>query len=151
LKAWTASPKGGMTTNKRLRKGDIVLYPYLWADQQESGETEGRKTRPACLALRLHDPKNNIHHLMLVAITSREPAKGRVAIEVPDTERQRAKLVRYPRAWVIVDEYNYDIEESSWYFEAKPLGAFSEPFLRQVTDALRKEMRRGARRVDRTQ
>lgn len=71
---------------------------------------------------------------------------------MPDTERKRAGLTRYPRAWVIVDEYNYDIEEHSWFFDlsVKPLGEFSEPFLRQVTDALRKEMRSGARRVDRT-
>ena len=72
------------------------------------------KTRPVCLVLRMRDPREEIHHLMLVAITSREPTEDRVAIEVPDTERQRAKLTRYPRAWIIVDEYNYDIEESSW-------------------------------------
>jgi len=93
-----------------------------------------------------------MHHLMLVAITSHEPAPGRHAIEIPDTERIRAKLTRYARAWVVVNEYNYDIEERSWYLDpaAEPIGTFSEPFLRIVTDRLRKEMRSGARRVDRT-
>jgi hypothetical protein len=97
-----------MAKSRPPQTGDLVVYPYLWADQHERGETEGRKSRPVCLALRLRDPKKDIHHLMLVAISSREPAKSRTAIEVPDTERQRAKLVRYPRPWVIVDEYNYD-------------------------------------------
>lgn len=93
-----------------------------------------------------------MHHLMLVTITSRQPSQAQRAIEVPDTERKRAKLVRYPRAWVIVNEYNYDIAERSWYLEPDtvPLGRFSEPFLRQITDALRKEMRAGATRIDRT-
>jgi len=100
----------------------------------------------------MRDPVEDIHHLMLVAITSRQPSQLQHAIEVPDTERKRANLVRYPRAWVVVNEYNYDIAELSWYFEpdTAPLGTFSEPFLRQVTDALRKEMRKGAKRVDRT-
>jgi hypothetical protein len=140
-----------MTRNKR-QPGDIVLYPYLWANQQGNSETEGRKTRPTCLVLRLHDIKADLHHLMLVAITSREPDTSTVAVEVPDTERMRAGLTRYPRAWVIVDEYNYDIEEQSWFFDSSraPLGQFSEPFLRQVTDALRGEMRKGVKRVDRT-
>ncbi len=89
---------------------------------------------------------------MLVAITSKQPRPDQVALEIPDIERARAGLTRYPRAWIIVSEYNYDIAEDSWYFDMseKPLGEFSERFLRLVTDALRKEMRTGAKRVDRT-
>jgi hypothetical protein len=139
-------------TKNDLRSGKVVLYPYLWANQHRRGETEGRKTRPTCLVLRFRDPKADLCHLMLVAITSREPDETQAAIEVPDTERKRAGLTRYPRAWVIVGEYNYDIDEQSWFFDSsqEPLGEFSEPFLRQITDALRKEMRKGAIRVDRT-
>jgi hypothetical protein len=140
------------TRTSRPRRGDIVRYPYLWADQQERGEVAGRKSRPACLVLRLRDPREDVHHLMLVAITSKQPTPPRQALEIPDTERVRAGLTRYARAWIIIDEYNYDIEEESWFFEPaeERLGEFGEPFLRQVTDALRKEMRKGARRVDRT-
>ena len=140
------------TRSSRPTRGDIVLYPYLWADQQERGEIAGRKSRPACLVLRLRDPREDIHHLMLVAITSKQPVPPRQALEIPDTERARAGLTRYSRAWIIIDEYNYDIEEQSWFFESREgtLGKFSDPFLRQVTDALRNEMRRGAKRVDRT-
>jgi hypothetical protein len=139
-------------TAKTPPKGSVILYPYLWAEQQKQGETEGRKTRPTCLVLSLRDPGEDIHHLMLVAITSQAPSKKQTAVEVPDTERMRAKLTRYPRAWIIVNEYNYDIAERSWYFEggAEVLGTFSEPFVRQITDALRKEMRAGAKRIDRT-
>ena len=139
-------------TNKSLALGDIVLYPYLWASQHDRGEIAGRKTRPACLVVRLHDAKDDVHHLMLVAITSRQPSDKQRAIEVPETERKRARLTRYPRAWVIVDEYNYDIAERSWYFDSgiEPVGSFGQAFMRQITGALRTEMRRGAKRVDRT-
>lgn len=73
-------------------------------------------------------------------------------MEIPETERKRGGLVRYPRAWIVLDEYNTDIAEHSWYLEpyTKPLGVFSEQFLRQVTNALRIEMRAGAQRVDRS-
>jgi hypothetical protein len=133
-------------------KGSVIAYPYLWARQQKAGETEGRKARPVCLVLKLRDLKRDVHHLMLVAITSKPPSDNQVAVEVPDTERVRAKLTRYPRAWILVSEYNYDIAEESWYFEGSEeiIGTFSDPFVRQVTDALRKEMRAGAMRVDRT-
>ncbi|HEY1709887.1 MAG TPA: hypothetical protein VGG10_16580 [Rhizomicrobium sp.] len=132
--------------------GTIVSYSYLWARQHERGETEGRKTRPACLVVRVHRREDDTNHLMLLAITSREPASDTSALEIPDIERARAGLTRYPRAWIVIGEYNYDIAEQSWYFETgiEPLGAFSAAYLRKVTDALRKEMRAGAKRVDRT-
>ena len=100
----------------------------------------------------MRDPKRDIHHLMLLAISSRQPSADQAALEIPDTERRRAGLTRYPRAWIIVSEYNYDIAERSWYFEPgmRPLGTFSAQFLRQIATALRSEMHAGAKRVDRT-
>jgi hypothetical protein len=45
--------------------GSIIQYPYVWASRGDAGETEGRKSRPACLALRLRDSEKDIHHLVL--------------------------------------------------------------------------------------
>ncbi|MBY5412804.1 hypothetical protein HFO98_31140 [Rhizobium leguminosarum] len=30
-----------------FRPGEVISYPYLWAWQQQRGETEGRKQRPS--------------------------------------------------------------------------------------------------------
>jgi hypothetical protein len=133
-------------------QGSVIVYPYLWARQRDAGETEGRKTRPACVVLRLRDRQQALHHLVILAISSKPPAENQRAIEIPDTERQRAGLSRYPRAWVIVSEYNYDVVERSWYYEARkpPLGAFSAPFLHQIATALQPIFSRVDVRIDRT-
>jgi hypothetical protein len=133
-------------------QGTVILYPYLWASERSAGETEGRKPRPACLILRVHDPARAIHHLALLAITSQPPRRTQAAIEIPDTERRRGGLTRYPRAWVIVSEYNYDVAEQSWYYEPNTpaLGRFSAPFVREVAQALRAGLSRSLARIDRT-
>jgi hypothetical protein len=139
-------------TSEGPPQGSIISYPYLWAAQRDAGETEGRKSRPTCLVLRIHDAERNVHHLMLLAISSQPPNKDQAALEIPDTERRRAGLSRYPRAWIIVSEYNYDVAEQSWYYEPNtpPLGTFSGPFLKEVAKALRASLRKAAARVDRT-
>lgn len=133
-------------------QGSVIVYPYLWVTQRDAGETEGRKTRPVCLVLRLRDPKQDLHHLLLLAISSQPPRADQAALEIPDTERRRAGLSRYTRAWIIISEYNYDIAERSWYYEPNrpPLGAFSAPFLRDIAKALRTALTNAAARVDRT-
>jgi hypothetical protein len=90
--------------------------------------------------------------MVLLAITSRPPNEHHRALEIPDTERRRAGLTRYPRAWVIVSEYNYDIAERSYYYEpgTAPLGTFGMPFLRKVATALRASLNTAGARVDRT-
>lgn len=135
----------------KASQGSVVLYPYLWESQRESGETEGRKKRPACLILRMHDSKHALHHLVILAISSKPPSARQKAIEIPDTERQRAGLSKYPRAWITVSEYNYDVEELSFYYEpGEPLGAFSTPFLRQIARAVQPAFKKIGARIDRT-
>jgi len=135
-----------------LTQGTVIRYPYLWKVQRDTGETEGRKTRPACVVLRLSDAGSSIHHLIILAISSKPPLEHQKALEIPETERQRAGLSRYPRAWIIVSEYNYDIEERSWYYApgAKRLGSFSAKFLRQIATAAEPAFTKRSARVDRT-
>jgi hypothetical protein len=133
-------------------QGSVIQYPYLWAAQRDAGETEGRKTRPVCLLLRMRDPTSGVHHLFLFGISSQPPRPDQTAIEIPDTERRRAGLTRYPRAWIVVSEYNYDVAERSYYYEPNtpPLGAFSASFLREIAKAVRAALTKAGARVDRT-
>jgi len=108
--------------------------------------------RKDALVLRLDDSKQNLHHLVVLAITSRPPSPGQRALEIPETERRRAGLMRYPRAWIVVSEYNYDIAERSYYYDAntRPLGTLSARFLREVATALRATLMDTTTSVDRT-
>jgi hypothetical protein len=136
-------------SGKTPLQGSVIAYPYLWASQRDHGEREGRKDRPVCLLVAVH--VQDVHHLMLLAISSQPPAPDQIALEIPDTERRRGGLMRYPRAWIVVSEYNYDIAERSFYYNPNvtPLGKFSTAYLREIATAFRANVST-ASRIDRT-
>ena len=50
-------------------EGDVWRYPYLWARKTKRGETEGRKNRPAVIAVTL-TPEDGDATVFLLAITT---------------------------------------------------------------------------------
>jgi hypothetical protein len=120
--------------SRKFRPGEVISYPYLWAWQQQRGETEGRKRRPVCVVIAIRGTSDGNTHLALLAITSQPPQAGRSALEIPDIERKRAGLGELKQSWIMVDEYNYDIVERSWYIEPDRdiLGRFSKSFMMKI-------------------
>jgi len=111
-----------------LRTGAVIRFPYLWAREAAHGETEGRKFRPVAVGVRIPKPRGE-DVLVLFPITSHEPAHGRFAAEIPDTEKRRAGLDGTMRLWILMDEYNRDVIGRSFYLEPEPpLGYFSKAF-----------------------
>ncbi len=131
--------------------GQIISYPYLWSWQDERGETEGRKSRPTCVVVAVRSAKDGLTHLALLAVTTQPPQTDRAALEIPDTEAHRAGLSGLKRCWVIVDEYNYDVAERSWYIEPdeKTLGRFSKAFMMRIAAAFGEASRNSGRRINR--
>ncbi|HEY0276380.1 MAG TPA: hypothetical protein VGC31_10000 [Paenirhodobacter sp.] len=71
--------------------------------------------------------------LFILAITKTEPGRDRFAIEIPQMERARAGLAADLRLWIMIDEYNHDYLESSFYLEPNGrVGRFSPAFHKQV-------------------
>jgi hypothetical protein len=71
----------------------------------------------------------------ILAITSTQPGRDRIAASIPEIERRRAGLDPIP-LWVMVDEYNHDILETSAYFEpGARIGAFSPSFHKKIMSA----------------
>lgn len=113
-------------------QGDVWAYSYLWHWQHEHGETEGRKTRPTSLVAAARDTDGRTN-LFILAITSRQPGKNRAALPIPQIERARAGLDPSMPLWVMLDEYNHDILETSFYIEPDGrMGAFSAAFHTKV-------------------
>lgn len=141
-----------MTTMNDIQPGQILSYPYLWAWQSEAGETEGRKSRPVCVAVAIKRAEDGLTHLLILAITTKAPEHGRVALEIPDIERRRAGLDGFRSCWIVLDEYNYDIAETSWYIEPQHelLGRFSKSFMMKVAAGFRQAAGLRAQRVNRT-
>jgi len=80
-----------------LPSGTVIEYPYLWRWQRARGETEGRKTRPVCVAISVRG-LGGFTHLALLAISSRPPADDQTALEVPEIECRRGGLSEWKRA-----------------------------------------------------
>ncbi|RUM08909.1 hypothetical protein [Rhizobium chutanense] len=138
--------------NREFRPGEVMAYPYLWAWQQQRGETEGRKQRPVCVIIAMRSASDGNTHLVLLAITTQPPEVGRIALEIPDIERRRAGLGDLKQSWIVVDEYNYDIVERSWYIEPhqEVLGRFSKSFVMRIATMFAKARGQSGRvnRVD---
>lgn len=73
------------------KAGDVLSYPYLWARQARTGETEGRKLRPCAVVLAVTNHTDKTH-LRLCAVTTQSRMEGTLAVAVPDTEKRRAGL-----------------------------------------------------------
>lgn len=118
--------------------GQVFDYHYLWKWQTDRGETEGRKKRPSCVVIVVTNQAGQ--HVMFIApITSKSPDEGRVALEIPETEARRARLDSDVPLWVVLDELNADILETSYTIEERsPRGSFGAAF----TDAILREVQR---------
>jgi hypothetical protein len=115
-----------------LRPGAVLLYPYLWHWQEERGETEGRKDRPTAVILVVR-AKDGLEYALLLPVTTKEPDHTRQAVEVPATEKRRAGLDYAARQWILLDEYNLDPVQGSYYLRPDAVtGYFSEAFVRPL-------------------
>ncbi|MDM9649312.1 hypothetical protein [Rhizobium sp. S163] len=137
--------------SREFLPGQIIAYPYFWAWQNDHGETEGRKSRPTCVVVAVRSAKDGLTHLALLAVTTKPPLSDRMAIDVPDTEARRAGLSDVKRSWVMIDEYNYDIAERSWYIEPDEnvLGRFSKAFMMKIAASFGEASRKTGRRISR--
>jgi hypothetical protein len=111
-----------------LRTGCVIRFPYLWVRQAERGETEGRKRRPVAVGVRIPRPASS-DVLVLFPITTQPPSPDRFAAEITEMEKRRAGLDATLRLWIILDEYDQDTVDGSFYLEPEPpLGRFSKAF-----------------------
>ncbi|OYX38720.1 MAG: hypothetical protein B7Y91_01040 [Rhodobacterales bacterium 32-64-14] len=101
-----------------------------------SGETEGRKKRPVCIAVTVAKQDGETV-VFILPITTQPPQPARHALEVPEIESQRVGLETHVRKWIMLDEVNTDIVERSYVWDdRKPLGAFSPAFTAKIRTTL---------------
>lgn len=121
----------------RPTEGDVWHYPYLWRWQKKRGETEGRKDRPVSFVAVVKNRRGETV-LFILPITGTEPGHERVAIEIPKTEIRRAGLDSDKRLWLILDEFNVDLLERSFYLEPSArIGKFSPAFRKVAIETFR--------------
>lgn len=136
----------------QFTNGSVIDYPYLWRWQQDAGREHGGKDRPVCLALSAPDLRQQITHLVILAISATPPREGQTALEIPPLELRRAGLSVLKQGWITVGEYNYDTIERSFYLDSRQAqrGSFGPSFLEEVRQALRPLLASQKGRIDRT-
>lgn len=126
------------------KKGEVWRYEYLWHREHEVGMDNARKARPTALVTSYMGKDGRVN-LFWVPITSKKPYPDRVAIEVPEIERKRAGLASDMQLWVMLDEYNHDFLDTSFYFDPNGYhGSFSAAFTDKALAVLISEGRKGS-------
>jgi hypothetical protein len=86
------------------RPGQVILYPYLWWNEQSRGLEEGRKNRP--VAVVYAGDKEGNGRVYVLPISSSPPREGENAIEIPTAVAQHLRLDA-PRSWIKTSELNH--------------------------------------------
>ena len=74
--------------------------------------------------------------MFILPITTQPPTEKQTAVAIPNIEAKRANLDVTP-SWVIVDELNVDLYETSYALEDRQRrGAFSSAFVDHVLRAV---------------
>jgi mRNA-degrading endonuclease toxin of MazEF toxin-antitoxin module len=100
--------------------GLVISYSYLWFEEFESGQVEGRKDRPCAVILAVDVPDKASRYrkrVVVVPITHAAPRDPGVAVEIPGAVKNHLGLDS-ERSWVILDEIN----EFGWPgFDLRPI------------------------------
>jgi hypothetical protein len=88
--------------------GLVISYSYLWKEEEERGQVEGRKDRPCAIVLAIDHPDaeaDGHKQVAVVPITHSPPHDPDVAVEIPPPVKEHLGLDA-ERSWVILDEVN---------------------------------------------
>jgi hypothetical protein len=121
------------------KRGSVIRYAYLWADENKRGQTEGRKDRPAVVIALSIRKESGQYGVLVAAITHSQPRHAQDAVPLPLQTKRELGLDSEP-AWVVTTEANaftwpgYDIRFISG---RNPLtsvyGKISDDLLRRIT------------------
>jgi hypothetical protein len=87
------------------RRGDVIRYGYLWADEQAAGSEEGRKDRPAIVLALSVALSQNATRVLVVAVTHTAPDDPADAVLFPAGVKRSIGLDEGP-AWIVTTEGN---------------------------------------------
>lgn len=139
------------------KPSQVIRYSYLWADEHDAGQEEGRKDRPAAIVMALQAEEDRDVQVVVVPITHSPPLDGADALELPQSVKRQLRLDE-DRSWVALTEINVfvwpgpDLRPVSQGGEETVLyGYLPANLFRAIRDRLAANIRAGkARQVKRT-
>jgi hypothetical protein len=86
------------------KPGEVIRYAYLWREEHEAGQEEGRKDRPCAVVMSLTG-RGGTARMIVLPITHSPPASGIEALEIPPATKRRLGLDDAP-SWIVLAEAN---------------------------------------------
>lgn len=83
--------------------GLVINYGYLWLHEQDQGQVEARKSRPAAVIVAVE--RQTGVFVMVLGITHTPPANPAEGLELPTSAKRRLGLDD-SRSWIIVSQAN---------------------------------------------
>jgi hypothetical protein len=84
--------------------GLVIRYAYLWRDEQQRGQEEGRKDRP-CAVILVTTDEDGDRVVTVLPVTHSPPVNPALAVEIPLATKRRLGLDD-ARSWVVLTEAN---------------------------------------------
>jgi PemK-like, MazF-like toxin of type II toxin-antitoxin system len=85
--------------------GQIVDHHFLWLEERNAGQIEGRKARP-CLIIAVEPREHGEPRVTVLPITSQPPRPSANVVAIPDEVKSRIGLSHGRSAWIVIDEAN---------------------------------------------
>ena len=120
--------------------GLVISYSYLWQDQRNQGEEEGRKNRPCAIVLTRHIIDNAMI-VSAVPVTHTPPADPADAILLPPEIKRRLGLDD-ALSWIVISELNDfvwpgpDLRPVPGKTDRFDYGVLSPAFFRKLQEAI---------------
>lgn len=84
----------------------MISYSFLWSEESEQGQVEGRKDRPCAIVIALDRTEpSRPKQVAVVPITHLQPSDPAASIEIPPRVKEYLGLDS-GRSWAILDEFN---------------------------------------------
>jgi len=87
------------------RRGSVIHYAYLWANEEDRGREEARKDRPVLVLALSVIQSYGVTEILVVAITHSAPAKESDAVALPPAAKRQLGLDASP-SWIVTTEAN---------------------------------------------
>jgi len=87
------------------QSGRVICYSYLWKEECDTGEVDGRKDRPCVIVGAVAKKGERYPTVAVMAITHTEPKDMSCAVEIPQAVKARMGL-DHQRSWIVCSELN---------------------------------------------
>ncbi|WP_411839988.1 hypothetical protein [Paracoccus sp. ME4] len=119
-----------------LAAGDMIIYPFLWHWQHQSGLQRAEKMRPCVVLMRINESDPTA---IILPITTKAPSLRHDRLFVPAEECAAIGMPHHLQASIGLNDFNFDtISTSTCIRKRVPMRSFSPQYMEHVMSEFRR-------------